>query len=137
VLASIEVARAEGAWHGPVGAANRSGVTAPSTARALLVLALAALGACASSEPPPPATAAHFDAIQRQEAIQDEVRVAVLGGDGECEAVCEGTERGCAAADRICEIALSVTDADAQARCELASDRCGRYRGAAARCECP
>jgi len=101
-------------------------------------LALAfGLGACASSEPPPPATAAHFDAIQRQEAIQDEVRVAVLEPTTECPSVCTGTRRGCDAADRICSVAESVTDADAQARCELANDRCGQYRTAAARCECP
>jgi hypothetical protein len=112
-------------------------VTAVSTVRALLLAAPLALVACASTEPPPPATAAHFDAIQRQEAIQDEVRVAVLEAEGECTEVCEGTARGCAAADRICEIAVSVTDADAQARCELARDRCSQYRGAAARCECP
>ncbi len=137
MLPSIEVARAGGAWHRLARAANRSPVTLLSTARALLLAAVAALAACASSEPPPPATAAHFDAIQRQEAIQDEVRVAVLESEGECPRVCEGTARGCAAADRICEIATSVTDADAQARCELARDRCAQYRAAAARCECP
>lgn len=102
----------------------------------LLALALAALGACASAEPPPPATAAHFDAIQRQEAIQDEVRVAVLEPTSECPSVCRGTSRGCAAAERICDIAGSVTDADAAARCAQANDRCDQYRGAAARCEC-
>jgi len=101
-----------------------------------LALALG-LAACASTELPPPATAAHFDAIQRQEAIQDEVRVAVLEPATECASVCNGTTRGCEAADRICAIAESVTDADAQARCELANDRCAQYRGLAARCECP
>ncbi len=101
-----------------------------------LVLGLG-VGACASSEPPPPATAAHFDAIQRQEAIQDEVRVAVLEPATECPTVCNGTTRGCEAAGRICSIAESVTDADAQARCGLATDRCTQYRTAAARCECP
>ncbi|MBO6939636.1 MAG: hypothetical protein JJ863_31990 [Deltaproteobacteria bacterium] len=104
----------------------------------LLTLALGlGLGSCASSEPPPPATAAHFDAIQRQEAIQDEVRVAVLEPTTECPSVCTGTARGCEAAERICSIAASVTDADAQSRCDLATDRCTQYRTAATRCECP
>ena len=127
------------AWHGAVSAANRSPVLVSSLVRAsLLTLALGSgLGACASTEPPPPATAAHFDAIQRQEAIQDEVRVAVIEPATECPTVCNGTQRGCEAADRICAIAESVTDADAQARCGLANDRCTRYRTAATRCDCP
>ena len=99
------------------------------------LLGLLALG-CGPASPPPPATASHFDAIQRQEAIQDEVRVGVVEPDSPCEDVCEGTERGCRAAERICEIAESVTDADAEARCEMATDRCTRYRGAADRCPC-
>ena len=51
--------------------------------RPLCLAAFALALGCGSSEPPPPATASHFDAIQRQEAIQDEVRVAVLEAGGE------------------------------------------------------
>ena len=104
--------------------------------RPLCLAAFALALGCGSSEPPPPATAAHFDAIQRQEAIQDEVRVAVLEAGGDCETVCAGTQRGCEAGERICAIATSVTDADAEARCELGRDRCRQYEGAAERCDC-
>ena len=124
-------------WRGAGRTATRSRVSASSLLRTLSLALALGLGACATGGPPPPATAAHFDAIQREEAIQDEVRVAVLEPSTECPSVCDGTHRGCGAAARICSVAQSVTDADAQARCELATDRCGQYRTAAARCECP
>lgn len=93
------------------------------------------LGGCGSS-PLPPATHAHFDAIQRQEAILESVRNDALEADRECDLRCPATARGCAAAQRICEIAGTVNDDDADARCARAKDRCEVYRASSGACDC-
>lgn len=93
------------------------------------------LAGCGSL-PPPPATHAHFDAIQRQEAILESVRNDALEPDRECDARCPSTARGCVAAQRICEIAGTVTDDDADTRCSQAKDRCEVYRASSGSCDC-
>jgi len=93
-------------------------------------LAVVALHGCGATEPRP-ATHADFEAIQRQEAILDEVQRDALE-----DCACDDIARGCAASARICEIAETVADADASARCRDAQDRCTQYRAVARRCEC-
>lgn len=96
-----------------------------------LVFVLWLVGCGASALPP--ATHAHFEAIQRQEARQDELETSVL--EGPCPGAAEDAEQSCAAAERVCEVSASVEDRDAALRCERARERCVLHRAAAHRCE--
>ena len=107
-----------------------------ATLRLLPACACAALPFGCRPTYPPPATHAHFDAIQRQEAEIEGARNGALESDSDCNLRCRSTVRGCGAAARVCEIADQVTDADADARCDRAKDRCTAYRNALADCEC-
>jgi hypothetical protein len=89
------------------------------------------LFACGGA-PPPPATHAHFEAIQRQEARQDEVEASVL--EGPCPDAADDAEASCAAAERVCEISAEVDDRDAALRCERSRERCAGHRAATRRC---
>lgn len=91
------------------------------------------LCACGASAPPP-ATHAHFQAIQRHEATIDEAAIPAAGPT--CDEACPAIAEACAAAARVCDIAGSVTDRDATARCEAARERCAQLE-ARPDCECP
>ncbi|MCB9620878.1 MAG: hypothetical protein H6724_15675 [Sandaracinus sp.] len=95
-------------------------------------LALCLLLVACGSSPPPPATHAHFEAIQRQEARQDELERSVL--EGPCPQAAADADESCAAAARVCEISEGVDDRDAALRCERARERCEGHRASARRC---